>query len=247
VTTAKEAERSSISVDGTTIYYQVRRSRRRRKTIEIALDPRAGAVVSVPFRATQRDITDALRKRAGWILKRAGSIALQPLPLQLIDGALLPYLGGRIPLIVRPTETERIRLHFEDGHLTAAVPDGLAEEEHRQLLARSLERWFRQRAAERLEERVRWWARAIGRTPKQVVVRDQRRRWGSCSTDGVIRFNWRLIQLDLDLIDYVVVHELAHLLERNHGPAFWQLVARALPDYEARRKALGEAGASIVL
>lgn len=244
---SKKTENGSISVDGATIDYQVRRSRRREKTIQIALDPHEGVVVSVPFKAKAQDIADVVRKRARWILHRVNSAVQQPAPVQFVSGESLPYLGGQVALRVEALPTKQIRVSFADLQLTVAVPSGLAGDERQAAIAWAIERWYRQRAVERLDERVRRWAPAIGREPKQVVVRDQHRRWGSCSADGVIRFNWRLIQLDPSLLDYVVVHELAHLLERNHAAAFWQVVARVLPDYQLRRRQFKEAGTNVVL
>lgn len=240
-------ERASISVDGATIDYQVRRSRRRMKTIQIAIDPQEGVVVSTPLRATPQEVAGVVLRRAGWILNRANSIVLQPARARLVGGDLLPYLGRQVRLIVEPAATKRPRVTLADWSVTVTVAKEFSEEERGEAIAGALERWYRQQAAEWLDGRVRWWAPSIGQAPKRVIVRDQRRRWGSCSADGVIRLNWRLIQLDPSLIDYVVVHELAHLLERNHAPTFWQVVARVLPDYQWRRRQLKEAGASVVL
>jgi predicted metal-dependent hydrolase len=82
------------------------------------------------------------------------------------------------------------------------------------------------------------WAERMGCAPGPVLVRDQKRIWGSCARDGTIRLNWRLVLLPADLIDYVVVHELTHLTVRNHQPEFWAAVATVLPDYKQRRSRL---------
>ena len=96
-------------------------------------------------------------------------------------------------------------------------------------------------AAERLPAAVEaWWSRLGSGPPPPVLVRDQRKRWGSCGSDGVIRLNWRLVMLEDSLIEYVVVHELSHLRVRNHSPAFRQLVERSLPDAAQRHRRLKE-------
>ena len=85
------------------------------------------------------------------------------------------------------------------------------------------------------------------KTPSRVLIRNQRKRWGSCSSDGSIRLNWRIVMAEAALIDYVVVHELAHLAVMDHSPRYWSVVERALPDYKARRKRLNEVGAGFWL
>ena len=102
--------------------------------------------------------------------------------------------------------------------------------------AKLLERWYRDRGATKLRQRVAIYAAKLGVKPSTVVVRDQAKRWGSCSKDDVLRFNWRIIMAPTSLVDYVVVHELCHLSGAGeHGSAFWSLVGRTLPDYERRR------------
>jgi predicted metal-dependent hydrolase len=80
-----------------------------------------------------------------------------------------------------------------------------------------------------------------------VLLRDKKRRWGSCAKDGTLRFNWRLVMLEPAIVDYVVVHEIAHLVRPHHRPSFWAEVERLIPDYRARRKRLGEQGAGLPL
>jgi len=103
-------------------------------------------------------------------------------------------------------------------------------------------KWYRERAVERLGERTEHWAKVAGRKPTGVLIRDQRQRWGSCSPDGTLRFNWRIVMAAPTLIDYVVVHELAHMQVRTHSPAFWAEVGRLMPDYGIRRALLKEQG-----
>ena len=94
---------------------------------------------------------------------------------------------------------------------------------------------------------ARWHPR-LGRGPApRVLIRDQRQRWGSCAPDGTLRFNWRAVMLEPALIDYIVVHELAHLAVRSHSPEFWRIVTAAMPDAQHRRRRLREAGRSLPL
>jgi predicted metal-dependent hydrolase len=101
---------------------------------------------------------------------------------------------------------------------------------------------FVERAREAIDTAVRRWAPVVGRRPSRALVRNQKRLWGSCSRDGTLRFNWRLVLLDRSLLEYVVVHELAHLRVRNHQREFWSVVEAALPDFKERRARLRESG-----
>ena len=107
--------------------------------------------------------------------------------------------------------------------------------------------WYQQRAVERLEERVKHWSMRLEIKPRRVLVANQRQRWGSCSPDRTLRFNWRLVMVEPTLLDYVIVHELVHLRDRTHAAAFWESLARVLPDYKVRRARLKEAGRRLSL
>ena len=137
------------------------------------------------------------------------------------------------------------------------MPTALPEEERREQAYVALVAWYKARAAEFLADSVARWLPVMGRgrPPRperinrhpRVLVREQRARWGSCSADGTLRFSWRLAMVEPDLIDSVVVHELAHLEVMNHSPAFWDVVLRAMPDARQRRKRLDEAGRRLPL
>ena len=106
----------------------------------------------------------------------------------------------------------------------------------------AFEAWYRERAAMKLPPRVERIASHLGVQPKEVLIRNQRRRWASCAPDGTLRFNWRAIMVPPALLDYVVAHELAHLRVRSHTSEYWSVVAQAIPDYRLRRQRLREVG-----
>lgn len=106
------------------------------------------------------------------------------------------------------------------------------------------ERRTRRDARARIIDRVQFWATEMAIVPKRVAVKDQRSRWGSASSLGNVNFNWRIAFMPDDIFDYVVVHELAHLQEMNHSPAFWAIVARYSPRYREHRRFLRRLGTS---
>jgi predicted metal-dependent hydrolase len=106
--------------------------------------------------------------------------------------------------------------------------------------------WYRERARQRLDARVPIWAERVGVYPVSVLVRAQRTRWGSADARGNLRFNWRIVQASTRLFDYVVAHELVHLLHPDHTRDFWATLGRLMPDYETRREKLRVIGRAMV-
>jgi predicted metal-dependent hydrolase len=222
------------------------RSRKRRKTVTITVDREHGVRVAVPQQATAKEAQQIVLRRAGWI---AGRLAQLPaLEDRLLEsGSLLPLLGDSFPLEVTDSGARRAHVTFDGQTVRASVPRGIDAEQQREIVERALTAWYRGQAVRFLTARTRVWAERGGYEPGAILVRNQRRRWGSCSSDGTLRFNWRLMMAEPELVDYVVVHELAHLRVPNHSSTFWAEVGRWLPDYRDRRARLTRAGPSLSL
>jgi hypothetical protein len=240
-------ERDSVTFGATTIPYSIRRSRRRKKTIEITLDPSEGVLVSAPIKATAEEVSRIVQRRARWIIRKSTESVLRPRPKQFVSGESLPYLGRQARLFVELADVRRVDVRFDHWSFRATVPQHLRGDDLREAILQAIRRWYKQRAQERLEARVQLWGDKLGCEVKRVATRDQRQRWGSCAPDGTIRFNWRIVMAEPSLVDYVVVHELLHLRVRNHGQDFWAEVAAALPDYAQRRRRLKELGKTLAL
>ena len=239
--------RDSVRFGDTTIEYEVRRSRRRRKTVQITVDA-DGVHVAAPARTPYRELRDIVRNRARWILRHAAEAMREPAPLRFVSGETVPYLGRNLRMTVTPADVPQPEVRFDHWRFRVAVPHGLAGSARREAVRLAFARWYWARAAERLEAGVeRWWPRLGRGAGSRVLVRDQRRRWGSCSYDGTLRFSWRVMMLAPDLIDYIVAHELAHLTRRDHSAHFWALLSREIPDEQERRKRLREAGRRLPL
>jgi len=234
-------EHGSVEHAGTAIEYEVVRSARRRRTLELTVDGH-GVRVSAPLRTPRREIEEFVRGRTPWILKHR---PVARAPLTFATGESMPVEGLALPLFVtvRGARGVTVQRGLFDLHVT--VPARYDDVRRARAIEVGLVKWYMQRAQEAVESSVARWATLTGRWPKRVLVRNQRQRWGSCSPDGTLRFNWRLIMLDPALLDYVVVHELAHLEVPNHGPGFWAAVARLLPDHAARRRRMREAAANL--
>ena len=229
------------------IRYSLKRSGRRKKTVGIRV-AQVGLEVAAPTRTSIREIEEILQKRSRWILERMVAAPQLPRPNQLSTGEILPLMGREVTLIVEQSEVGRAYATTDGDRLRVLLPPDLAEEERQDQVKVAVARWYWGQIGGYLEEKVANWLPAMGRTEMpRVLVRDQRSRWGSCSSDGTLRFSWRLGMLAPDLIDSVVVHELAHLEVMNHSPAFWEVVLKAMPDARERRKRLNEVGRALPL
>lgn len=225
--------RHAVHLSGAEVGYALRRSARR--SIGLVVDAQ-GLRVAAPRHATLAQVEQALHAKAAWILRHLAAQRQQSLrrrEAQPVWGpeAELPFLGERLSL--RP-QAAAWQLDAAAALLHAPLP---AEAPPAQWAA-ALREWLRARALEHFRQRCALHAPLMGVRPSRVALSAAVTRWGSASAAGVIRLNWRLVHLAPALIDYVVVHELAHLREMNHSAAFWAHVRAVLPDFAARRAAL---------
>lgn len=240
-------ERGSVRFGTTTIEYDVRRSERRRKTVQIMVDG-AGVHIAAPVETSEEELRAIVRKRAPWIMRKASSAALAAPPKRFVSGETLPYLGRNVGIIVEPGRVRSPLVRFDHWRFRITAPAGLSGEERYDAIRKPVVGWYRTRAADRLPKVVDQWRPQLGLTGTcRVLVRDQKTRWASCAPDGTLRFNWRTMMLKPALIEYVVVHELAHLIHPNHSQDFWTTVTKAMPDAPDRRKALQAAGRELPL
>jgi len=238
-------ERSEIQFGTTHIPFLIRRSDRR-ATVALAIDG-GRLVVTAPAGATVARLNDLVRGKALWVkqhLQRAGRDAAPP-AREFVSGETFRYLGRQHRLRVVPGPSQG-DVKLDRGWLVVPVP-ALHDERPRHVRA-ALVAWYRRHAEARLPERVEAWAKRFGIPAPAVLVRDQQRRWGSCNQAGEVRLNWRIVQAPFALIDYVVAHELAHVVRDDdiHSPAFWALLGRLMPDYDARRERLRATGTTLI-
>lgn len=233
----------TIVLAGRRVAYTVRRSDRARQ-VRLRVGVGAGVEVVVPARGRLPDIPAILRERADWIVGALDRVAARaaPPPPALADGALVPYRGVEQRLVVRAAAGLAPAVAHDAGAGTLSVSYDPAHYG----LATVLEWWFRNRAREVLRDRADHFAALLGVGYARLTVRDTRSRWGSCSSRGGLNFSWRLILAPPDVLDYLVVHELAHRRELNHSPRFWAIVAAHCPEYPSREAWLKEHGARLL-
>lgn len=241
-----QPESSAVQFGGTRIEYAVRRSARRR-TVAVAVDPRLGVLVAAPDAVPLSRLDALVHRKARWIVERLRRVRRteQPLPQrEFVSGEGYLYLGRQYRLRVVPV-TEAGDTRLAGGWLVVPVQKALRGAERAAAARAAVEFWYRRHAAQRLPDRVRQWAGLVGVAEPRVVIRSQQRRWASCDAQGTLRFNWRIVQAPMRLVDYVVAHELVHLRHKEHSKAFWAVLGRAMPDYEPRAEDLRRIGARL--
>ncbi len=205
--------------------------RSKRKTFALIIQPDGALVVRAPKRATRAQVEQVVAEHADWIRKKQGEVAEQRVsPLRYKEGEKFSFLGKRYPLEIAPNPPEPLMLHRH--FILSKAYQAQAE--------KLFEAWYRLQARAILPERVEHYAKKFGYTPVKVGITGARTRWGSCSSRGSLNFSWRLMLHRIEVVDYVVMHELAHLKHRNHSKDFWAEVERMCPDYKKWLKALKE-------
>ena len=225
-----------LLLGGQIVPYVLRQGGRRR--LAMTIDER-GLAVGAPHHVTLAEIEVFARSHAEWVLAKLAEYAQRAAPRQIAirHGTRLPLLGGEVEVRVE-SGANRIAWHG-DALVLQARPGADLD----QLARRALQR----RALPHFVDRAGHFGARLGRPLPPTALSSARTRWGSCSQASGIRLNWRLVHLSPHLVDYVVAHELAHLVEMNHSPRFWAEVGRIFPDWRAARAALKQRGREIPL
>ena len=219
--------------------FEVRRSSRR-KTLGLTVGRTGELVVHSPQTASEAELRGWVEKKLLWVHQKLllkAEHGQETRKLEAVSGESIAYLGRNYRLKV--VEDQSTPLRFDGQWFFLRERDRAEVQKHFQT-------WYRNVGAEWLKERVRFWGPRVGMSPSKIVVGNLGFRWGSCGKNGALYFNWRLLQLPVSLVDYVIVHELAHLHEHNHKPAFWRIVDRVLPDWKERKDELGRKRAEML-
>jgi predicted metal-dependent hydrolase len=224
-----------LTLNGRTLEYGLKRSSRR--TIGFSIDG-SGLTITAPRWVTLTDIEAAIAGKERWIFAKLAEwqtrAEQRALPrIEWRDGAQLPYLGKPLRIALA-SRHGMLAFDADDALLALALP---SHAEAQQIKDR-VQGWLQSEAKRVFGERLALYAHKLGVAFKGYALSSAATRWGSCSSDGRIRLNWRLIHFPLSIIDYVVAHELAHLREMNHSPRFWQTVESIFPEFREARHTL---------
>jgi predicted metal-dependent hydrolase len=232
------------------VSYEIKRARRRSIGMVVGVE---GLSVRAPRWVSSADIETALRAKERWIctkLVEQRERAQKQLSARIDwrEGASVPYLGDVVVLVLDP-RVEGAHLHVPSPLVEQALPGvaqktlhlGLPQDASPEQIQTLVQTWLQQEALRIFMERVPLYAAQLGVCVTKVRLSSAKTRWGSASADGSIRLHWRLIHFGMDVIDYVVAHELAHLREMNHSPRFWAVVRSVMPAFDGPRDQLRHA------
>ena len=227
------------------VAYAFRRAKRR--TIGMVIGP-DGLEVSAPRWVTVGEIESTLHEKADWIVRKLVEMQehqrrLGEARIQWCDGVVLRYLGASLQVVLDSSaalkkNSAQLETLGSESPASFVLRIGLPITASPEQIRDATQAWLMRRAKELFAERLDYFAPRLGVAWKRLSLSSASTRWGTASADGAIRLNWRLIHHKLDVIDYVVAHELSHLKVMDHSPQFWDTVKSVMPDYPERRRVL---------
>jgi hypothetical protein len=222
--------------------YEFEIIRSSRKTIGIIVNADQGLLVRSPKRTSIRQIKSLLTKKDDWILKKLkkmSEIKAPPKAKEFISGETLLYLGREYKLkLAAGADLNELKVDLEQDKVAVYYPAEFDNDNEKRKAAvrEQLISWYRSQAKKEINKLIDLHKINLNVEPNKIVIKKQKKRWGSCSSKKNLNFNWKIIMAPLEIIEYLVVHELVHLIHPNHSKKFWQTVAEIIPDYEEKKE-----------
>jgi predicted metal-dependent hydrolase len=225
--------------------FEYRVEKKKRKTLGIKITNDGEVIVTAPLGVGESIIYDIVKKKASWIVEKLRHINEMKNELnneEFIDGRKVEFLGQAYMLsIFRNSSIKNNSVSLNGDNITVCIKSS-HNGDISEAIKCSLINWLKEQAKIKLVERTKYYGEKTGLMPNNIRVKEQKTLWGSCSGKNNINYNWKLIMAPPRVLDYVVVHELCHLRQRDHSKKFWELVEEVMPDYKELRKWLKENG-----
>jgi len=208
--------------------------------------------VVAPLNVSERTIDKFVRSQQDWVVAAQDKVekhkqAIKKLaPKEYKDGVSIPFKGEQKKIQLKTSSLKNIKVEFDQQVFTIFLPISLAEENRHELVRLAIIDWMKRQAAIEVKTSVDIYAEKYNLFPRFIRIKTQKSRWGSCGIHNDINLNWLLILTPLEVMEYVVIHELCHIKERNHSANFWELVEQHCPDYRLHRLWLKKNGQSIM-
>jgi predicted metal-dependent hydrolase len=231
-------EEIAINMGECVVNCTVKRSKKRRRTLALMMHPQEGIVAHIPWRTTAEYFQEFLHGHRRWILARVQQ--LNALPKHTLNtGEQVSYLGQICNLKVTESP-KRSQCVYEEaaGQLHITIKPQEDEAQRQKAVYLQLKKWYYAQAHPFLSERLAFWQEKMQLSYGELRISNPKRQWGCCHANNNISINWRVMMTSLELIDYLLVHELCHTVHKNHSAKFWNLVGTAIPDYRERRRDL---------
>ncbi len=218
------------------IDYTIKRGNRK-KTLAINVTLASQVIVLAPNDFSREKIKTIVKKKALWILEKQEHFKRLTMLFQekeLVSGEQILLLSRKYRLKIMEENYSSIP-KLSGRRLFIYVHSNLAPEDRKEIIKDTLIKWYFTKSTKIIKQRITRYGKLLDLFPKKIIIKDQKKRWASCSRGGVLRFNWRIAMAPISIVDYVVVHELCHLKVKNHSSDFWKLVSIAIPDYQKRK------------
>ena len=230
------------------VEYQIIKSNR--KTIELNINQEKIITIKVPHNCSKEYVLKFLKEKEAWIISRVEAIDKihsNRKDREFNEGETLFYLGKEITLRVELGLQSKVAARFDGESFKLVLPNFLKDEERRKACKEIVVGLYKKIAKSVLKERTIHYSKIIGVHVNKVFIKEQKTLWGSCSSMNNINYNWKLVMAPLEVLDYVVIHELCHIIHRNHSKQFWQEVEKYMPDYKESIVWLKENGKKLQL
>ncbi|ACQ53386.1 M48 family metallopeptidase [Clostridium botulinum] len=209
---------------------------KKRKTISIKIGKEFIIEVTAPLGTNEYTIEQVLKKEEKWIIKKIKKLK----EVENFNGYY--YLGELYYLKIKEVKSLYFKLELDSNKFMVYINSGILKEKREVIIKDNLEKFYKEQAVKVLKERTDYYSSILKVVPKNIVIKNQKTLWGSCSSKGNINYNYKIVMAPLKILDYIVVHELCHLVHMNHSKDFWHLVESIIPDFKERRNWLKENG-----
>ena len=215
---------------------------RNRKTTSISVEPPNNILVVVPLNTKEEDIKAAVKSKGAWIVQKLFEfrhIEAKKVNREFVNGESFMYLGRNYSLQIHIDEALQnnsiVKLFRGKFHV-------YVKEKNDELIKETMEAWYREKTEEQVKKRIKYYQKFFDKKPSDIKVKEQKKRWASCTSKNELLFNWRCAMAKATALDYIVVHEMCHMYYMNHSQEFWGLVASVMSDYEIRKEWLRDYG-----
>jgi predicted metal-dependent hydrolase len=217
--------------------YHLIRSKKRRRTISLQINKEGKIVIMAPYHTPKWEIERFIKEKQSWIVNKISEKEKQIKETEkaFLSGEKFLYLGEWYPLEIYAFDHKEPPLRLSFGRF-------IIHKDHIEGARDLFIQWYKREAKEKIVGRINDYSHRLHLFPKRIRITNARTRWGSCSRDNRLSFSWRIIMASLTVIDYILIHELVHIREKNHSKKFWATLESILPDYRKHRLWLRENG-----
>lgn len=213
-----------------------------RKTMSISVEPPNNITVVAPVGTSEEEIKEVVKSKGAWIVQKLfefRNIESKRVNREFVNGESFMYLGRNYSLQIHIDETlqnnSSVKLFRGKFHV-------YVKEKNDELIKAAMEAWYREKTEEQVKKRIKYYQKFFNKKPMDIKVKEQKKRWASCTSNNELLFNWRCVMAKSIALDYIVVHEMCHMYYMNHSQEFWDLVSSVMADYEVRKEWLRDYG-----